>query len=798
MNYIDELKHITPDIWKQAGVQLLEKMFAEFMYEYIIDPEIMQRDGDIGRYRLLLNEGIEYRFKAKQRMFDSYQIVKGSIERGVHGVFLTATQPIQFLLDIQKLIGMRPTTTGHLIKEYQHTLLADCHILLKKKNKQANLLEMDYAQIEGEMEGHPWITYNKGRIGFGYDDYLAYAPENKQEVKLTWLAVDKSIASFQVTSSLSYETLMLNELGEDLINHFKAILTEEHILLEDYLFIPVHEWQWNNLLIPLFAEDLALRKVIPLGEGADLYLPQQSIRTFVNMSSKHKHHVKLPMSILNTLVYRGLPGERTVIAPEITEYIQGICEQDRFLKEECRLILPGEVASIHVRHDYYEKLEDAPYQYIEMLGSIWRESLYSYLDEGEKAISLASLLYVDDQGRPFIGQLVERSGLSVQAWFEKFFNVIMPPLLHYLYQYGTVFSPHGQNTIVVLKNNQPHRLAIKDFVDDVNISDQPLTELEVLSDELKKVLRSEPPEGLCQFIFTGLFICHLRYLSNILEDHYQYEENKFWGQLLQAIINYQTRFPELQDRFELFNMLKPEMTKLCLNRNRMLDYGYEDDGERPHASEYGKVKNALYEVHRLRQTVTYVDIQYKKVVTVRPVSYEKDLEIIYKWMHEEHLAPFWKLDVSLNEFQNYLKKSLEAEHKDIYIASLDDEPVCYFMTYKVSEDQIRNYYDVEEGDLGGHFAIGKRENLRKEVMIPLLRGLLSFGFYRYDTKHIIVEPDIRNRIVIPTLKQCGFEIHSYIQLPHKKAALMILRKEQFEKQMSELKKITNGIDAYAY
>ncbi|WP_338075719.1 GNAT family N-acetyltransferase [Chengkuizengella sediminis] len=186
------------------------------------------------------------------------------------------------------------------------------------------------------------------------------------------------------------------------------------------------------------------------------------------------------------------------------------------------------------------------------------------------------------------------------------------------------------------------------------------------------------------------------------------------------------------------------------------------------------------------------------MVTVRPVSYEKDLEIIYKWMHEEHLAPFWKLDVSLNEFQNYLKKSLEAEHKDIYIASLDDEPVCYFMTYKVSEDQIRNYYDVEEGDLGGHFAIGKRENLRKEVMIPLLRGLLSFGFYRYDTKHIIVEPDIRNRIVIPTLKQCGFEIHSYIQLPHKKAALMILRKEQFEKQMSELKKITNGIDAYAY
>ena len=45
------------------------------------------------------------------------------------------------------------------------------------------------------------------------------------------------------------------------------------------------------------------------------------------------------MSILNTLVYRGLPSERTVIAPKITEHIKGIAENDAFLKDECRVIL---------------------------------------------------------------------------------------------------------------------------------------------------------------------------------------------------------------------------------------------------------------------------------------------------------------------------------------------------------------------------------------------------------------------------------------------------------------------------
>jgi siderophore synthetase component len=30
-----------------------------------------------------------------------------------------------------------------------------------------------HAHLEGEMAGHPWITYNKGRLGWGYDDYKA-------------------------------------------------------------------------------------------------------------------------------------------------------------------------------------------------------------------------------------------------------------------------------------------------------------------------------------------------------------------------------------------------------------------------------------------------------------------------------------------------------------------------------------------------------------------------------------------------------------------------------------------------
>jgi siderophore synthetase component len=586
------------DTWETVNKHLLAKMLAEYMYEEMIHPVVKE-----GEYVLKVTEDRKYRYKAEKRFFDSYDVDPESIEVLDEGIWKPAINAIVFLTDIQSMIGMSAETAGHLIKELNHTLVADANLLNHHKKTSDELTELDYAELEGEMSGHPWITYNKGRIGFGFDDYTKYAPENQKERKLFWIAVHRERARFHSVRELNYERLINRELDKEWIERFNSILRNREKLPTDYFFMPVHEWQWKNVLIQNFPEDLAKGMIVPLEEGSDFYLPQQSIRTFVNTSDRYKSHVKLPMSILNTLVYRGLPAERTVIAPLVTEHIKGIYENDSFLREVCEVVLPGEVASINVDHPHYSKLKGAPYQYLEMLGVIWRESIYTYLKEGEKPITLAALHHVDTNGKPFIQSLIEKSGLTPDEWVKQFFGVIMPPLLHFLYQYGTVFSPHGQNTILILKDYKPVRLAVKDYVDDVNISDQPFPELEHVPEELRTVLRSEPPEGLTQFIFTGLFICHLRYMSNVLVNRGLIEETAFWSHLGRSIEEYQERFPHLEERFKLFDFFKPTMTKLCLNRNRMVDDGYGDGEDRPHASEYGKVKNALHEIRASRITI---------------------------------------------------------------------------------------------------------------------------------------------------------------------------------------------------
>lgn len=588
--------------WETAECALLEKMLAEFMYEDLLDPAVadaagLNIEGNETCYELDFGT-IAYRFVAADRLMDSYRVREGSVEKraGAGGAWQPATDPIQFLIDAREHIGIDELTAGHLIREYRNTLLADAHIRARERDRERDLTTMSYAELEGEMAGHPWITYNKGRIGFGYGDYAAHAPEMKEPVRLRWLAVRTDRTTFETVDGCSPEALLRGELG-DRYDAFKADLEARGFDPADYHFLPVHEWQWDNTVVSLYSKEIAENAIVPLGVGDDRYLPAQSVRTFLNIDAPEKHNVKLPLRVLNTLVWRGLPGDRTEAAPAVTEFIKGIRDGDEFLREECELVLPGEIAGLNYDHPEFTQLDGNPYQYDELLGCVWRESIEDLIRDDERAFTLSALMHVDD-GDPVVSRLVERSPLDLEAWLDELFSTMLPPLLHYLYRYGTVFSPHGENTILILDEEfVPTRLGVKDFVDDVNVSEYPLPELDrLLPAELAGVLRTEPPEGLCQFIFTGLFVGVYRYVAEILSANHDYSEARFWTQVREAILDYQARFPELEARFELFDLLQPTFTKLCLNRNRMIEYGYGDAEGRPHAAEHGVVRNPLYEV----------------------------------------------------------------------------------------------------------------------------------------------------------------------------------------------------------
>jgi hypothetical protein len=149
--------------------------------------------------------------------------------------------------------------------------------------------------------------------------------------------------SYQAVPGLPHDRLLAGELDPATAGGFTATLAATGADPGDYLWFPVHDWQWEHVVVPLFAPSLAAGDLVPLGQGPDEYLPQQSIRTLTNRTTPRRHHLKLPMSILNTLVWRGLPTDRTLAAPWVTEFLTGIVAADPFLGANRRLVLLGEV-----------------------------------------------------------------------------------------------------------------------------------------------------------------------------------------------------------------------------------------------------------------------------------------------------------------------------------------------------------------------------------------------------------------------------------------------------------------------
>ncbi|MGI8314301.1 GNAT family N-acetyltransferase [Halobacillus mangrovi] len=192
----------------------------------------------------------------------------------------------------------------------------------------------------------------------------------------------------------------------------------------------------------------------------------------------------------------------------------------------------------------------------------------------------------------------------------------------------------------------------------------------------------------------------------------------------------------------------------------------------------------------MQQPINFTELALKDGENIedfsfRPLDYEKDVELLYEWMHQKHIAPFWKLNLPMAEFKSWVHKSVEAEHKDCYIGSYEGNPVCYLIAYSVKEDPIKDYYDYQDQDLGMHLLIGPRSYLNKKDGLSIIRAMIIFLLKRYQTERIVGEPDIRNRIVIPILKEIGGEVLGRIELPNKKATLIVGEKSDVEERLRD-------------
>ncbi|TQJ53272.1 IucA/IucC family protein [Streptomyces sp. SLBN-115] len=557
MSLAGAVAHLSPERWEKANRLLVRKALAEFAHERLITPE--EKDG---RFVVRSDDGLTYyRFTAVRHALDHWQVDADSITRTRDGAELPLAA-MDFFIELKKTLGLSEEILPVYLEEISSTLSGTCYKLTKPRITSAELARSGFQAIEtGMTEGHPCFVANNGRLGFGIHEYLSYAPETASPVRLVWLAAHRSRAAFTAGVGIAYESFVREELGEKTVERFDAVLREQDRDPDDYLLIPVHPWQWWNKLTVTFAAEIARGNLVCLGEGDDEYLAQQSIRTFFNSSHPEKHYVKTALSVLNMGFMRGLSAAYMEATPAINDWLAQLIDNDPVLRSTGLSII-RERAAVGYRHLEYEAATDRYSPYRKMLAALWRESPVPTLRDGESLATMASLVHVDHEGRSVAGALIEQSGLTPTQWLRGYLQAYYTPLLHSFYAYDLVFMPHGENTILVLKDGAVQRAIYKDIAEEIAVMDPDA----VLPPEVRRIRVEVPEDKKLLSIFTDVFDCFFRFLAAGLATEGILEEDDFWRTVAEVTRAYQEANPELADRFRQYDMFAPEFALSCLNR----------------------------------------------------------------------------------------------------------------------------------------------------------------------------------------------------------------------------------------
>ncbi|WOX24210.1 IucA/IucC family siderophore biosynthesis protein [Streptomyces solicathayae] len=556
---MNPVAHLTPARWADANRALIRKGLAEFAHERLLAPE----DLGNGTYRVLSDDGrTEYRFTATRYALDHWQIEPESITRSRRGTELPL-DALEFITELRNALALTDEILPVYLEEITSTLAGTAYKATKPRITAAELAGADFQAIEtGMTEGHPCFVANNGRLGFGVDEYRAYAPEAASPIRLIWLAARRDRTTFTAGADIAYDSFIRAELGDTAVDGFAETLASRGLDLADYLLMPAHPWQWWNKLSVTFAAEVAQERLVYLGEGDDEYLAQQSIRTFFNTSDPSKHYVKTALSVLNMGFMRGLSAAYMEATPAINDWLAGLIEADPVLKD-ARFSIIRERAAIGYRHLEYEAATDRYSPYRKMLAALWRESPVAGLEQGERLATMASLLHVDHEGKSLAAALIRRSGLPPKEWLTRYLDAYLLPVLHSFYAYDLAYMPHGENVILVLdERGAVVRAVFKDIAEEICVMDPAA----VLPPAVERIRADVPEDMKLLSVFTDVFDCFFRFLAATLAAEGVLDEDGFWETVAACVHSYQESVPELADKFARYDMFAGTFALSALNR----------------------------------------------------------------------------------------------------------------------------------------------------------------------------------------------------------------------------------------
>jgi RimJ/RimL family protein N-acetyltransferase len=158
-----------------------------------------------------------------------------------------------------------------------------------------------------------------------------------------------------------------------------------------------------------------------------------------------------------------------------------------------------------------------------------------------------------------------------------------------------------------------------------------------------------------------------------------------------------------------------------------------------------------------------------------PVDPARDLTLVTRWMNDPAVAEFWELAGEQRITEAHLRAQTEGDGRSVpCLGVLGGTPMSYWEIYRADLDPVARYYPARPQDTGIHLLIGAVADRAQGLGTTLLRAVADLILdHRQACGRVVAEPDLRNTPSVAAFLAAGFRFSAEVELPGKRAALMI-------------------------
>ncbi|MCH1782794.1 IucA/IucC family protein [Psychrobacter glaciei] len=407
----------------------------------------------------------------------------------------------------------------------------------------------------------PFHPLAKGKLGFTAQEYKRYMAEFNQPITLVWVAIAKShimvAEHVQDTTRQNPATYLLDTTQQQKLMRE----LDDKGIADTHIAMPVHPWQMTHVIDDIYADDLANGTVVALKFDALITYASSSMRSML-IDADTPNSIKLPIGVYALNSKRYLPALKLINGEKNQAILMQARTLDPVLLAQLRLwderLWWGYMSPSHL----HDKSAINPYFYQEKpthLGAMLRQLPEDLCDDKIQLLPMASLgmlVYKQGVSHHIFDGIVHSTNqnssqdsfqegspknkkLAVIACFKNLCDVFLGTMLRCL-RLGFAPEMHGQNIVIVLKDNRFTSLLLRDH-DSVRIhlpwlARHQISDPEYLSPpDFKNRLYRETPQALIFYLQSLGLLVNLRAIIESLVEHYHINEDTLWHEAMISI-----------------------------------------------------------------------------------------------------------------------------------------------------------------------------------------------------------------------------------------------------------------------